>query len=157
MEALKNSDDSLTVGQLREQCRHENTTGSMVKLSQDDSAVEKGNAPESNITGENSSAPLLSKGPADVILKTSLGRKPAHFPHKIHQDKYTCGTCHHGKDSSGMLARYTEETTIYKCTTCHNANMPNEELNNFQSIGHKLCRECHRKNCLLYTSDAADE
>lgn len=119
MEALKNVDDSVTVGQLREQYQQES---------------------------ENVSSPAGSNGPEELILKTPQARKPSYFPHKKHQGKYTCDTCHHGKDSSGRLVKYTTATTILKCTACHNTDMPNEELNNFKLIGHKLCRECHRKN-----------
>jgi len=99
-----------------------------------------------NMTSENASSPVSSNGPAEMVLKTSQAKKPAYFPHKTHQDKYVCGRCHHSKDSSGRLVRYNEETNIYKCAACHNDDMPNEQLNGFQLIGHKLCRECHRKN-----------
>ena len=129
MEAVKYADDSVTVGQLREQCQEETGTISSTKPSRDSSTVENS-----------------SDGPKEMVLKTVQARKPAYFPHKRHQDKYTCGKCHHGKNSSGMLVQYTAETTIYKCTACHNTDLPNKELNDFQSIGHQLCRECHRKN-----------
>lgn len=128
LEALKKADLSVTVGQLHEQCPPENGKNLTASPSQDLSE------------GENAG----SNGPAEVILKTSLAKKPAYFPHKRHQDKYACSTCHHGKDSSGRKAVYSAETIIYKCTTCHNADMPDKELNSFQSIGHKLCRECHK-------------
>lgn len=127
MEALKSADDSVTVGQLREQCQQE--TGTVSKEEPQDNSAEIG-----------------SNGPVEMVLKTSQAKKPAYFPHEKHQGKYSCGTCHHGKSPSGKLVKYTEKTVISNCSTCHNADMPNEELNDFQSIGHKLCRECHRKN-----------
>lgn len=86
----------------------------------------------------------VSDGPAEIILKTSLARKPAFFPHRRHQSIYPCATCHHGKDSSGRRIQYNPETIINKCTTCHNPDMPNMDLNGFKAIGHQLCRECHR-------------
>ena len=141
MEALKKADDSVTIGQLRKQCQQETGTSSTAKPSQDSSAVEKQYVPN-----ENARSPLSSNGPAEMILKTSQARKPAYFPHKTHQDKYTCGRCHHGKDSSGRLVKYTAKTDVYKCAACHNTDMANEELNSFKLIGHKLCRDCHRKN-----------
>jgi hypothetical protein len=128
LEALKKADYSVTVGQLHEQCTQETGKNLIANPSPDRSA------------GENAG----SNGPAEVILKTSLAKKPAYFPHKRHQDKYACGTCHHGKDSSDRIEIYDEETVIYRCTTCHNADMPNKELNSFQAIGHTLCRECHK-------------
>jgi hypothetical protein len=130
MEALKSADNSVTVGQLREQCQEEETgTISRAKPSQDSPTVE-----------------MSSDGPTEMVLKTAQARKPAYFPHKRHQDKYACGRCHHGRDSSGKLVKYTAKTIIYKCTACHDTDLPNEELSDFKLIGHKLCRECHRKN-----------
>ncbi len=146
LETLKHADDSVTVGQLREQCQPETETRSIGKPSQDSSSVEKNNAPNNNMMSEKADSPLSSNGPEEMVLKTSLAKKPAYFPHKTHQDKYTCGTCHHGKNTTGSMAKYTDKTVIYKCMTCHNADMPNEKLNSFQMIGHKLCRECHRTN-----------
>ena len=128
LEALKYSEYSITVGQLHEQCQQETRTISGA-IPQDSSAVE-----------------INLNGPTEMVLKTEQAKKPAYFPHKKHQQKYLCGMCHHGKDSSGKLAKYKEKTVIYKCISCHNLNMPNEKLNGFQLIGHKLCRECHRKN-----------
>ena len=134
LEALKNAEASVTVGQLREQCQQDTGTSSVVPPSQSNSSV----ISNTNIMGEN--------GPEEVILKTSQGKKPAYFPHKKHQSKYSCGTCHHGKNSSGKLVKYTEKIIIEKCTVCHDSSMPNKELNSFKLIGHGLCRECHRKN-----------
>lgn len=128
LEALKYAEDSATVKQLREQCQEETGTVSKAK------------------PHESSTAEIGSHGPPEIILKTAQARKPAYFPHRKHQDKYYCGTCHHGRDSNGRLIMYTQKTVIYKCTYCHNIDMQNDKLNGFQLIGHKLCRECHRKN-----------
>ena len=128
MEAFNQADDSVTVGQIREQCRQES------------SAVEQ---PEAPVPAGSAGS---SAGPVEIILKTPQARKPAYFPHQRHQEKYSCGTCHHGQDSSGRLVKYTATTINSKCTSCHNSTMPNPELNDFQLIGHKLCRECHRTN-----------
>ena len=134
LETLKNADDSVTVGQLRKQCQQETKTSSIASSSQANSPVI-------------SNATMMSEnGPAEVILKTFQAKKPAYFPHKIHQAKYNCGECHHGQTSLGKLVKYTAKTNIDKCTSCHNTDMANEELNSFKLIGHKLCRECHKKN-----------
>jgi hypothetical protein len=134
LEALKNAEASVTVGQLREQCQPDSGTSSVAPPSQANSSV----ISHTNIMSEN--------GPAEVIMKTSQGKKPAYFPHEKHQRKYTCGACHHGKNSSGKLVKYTSKTIIEKCTACHDSSMPNKELNSYKLIGHELCRECHRKN-----------
>ena len=134
LEALKNAEASVTVDQLRKQCQPDTGTSSVAPSSQANSPV----ISNTNIMSEN--------GPSEVIMKTSQGRKPAYFPHEKHQSKYTCGTCHHGKNSSGKLVKYTVKTIVEKCTACHNSSMPNEKLNSFKLIGHELCRECHRKN-----------
>lgn len=128
MDALKYAEDSVTVGQLRQQCREESGTISRAKP-RDISAADKS-----------------TKGPPEMVLKTEQATKPAFFPHRKHQEKYSCGTCHHGQRPSGAIAKYTEKTVIYKCISCHNQSMPNEKLNGFQLIGHQLCRECHRKH-----------
>ncbi len=138
MDALKSADDSLTVGQLREQCRQQTGSASMTTPAGDSSTSSVKTA------DEHIGSPLDPNGPVEILLKSSQARKPAYFPHKRHQERYNCGTCHHGKDAGGNLVRYTPDTIIYECTACHNADMPNEQLNDFQSIGHKLCRECHR-------------
>ena len=134
LEALEKADDSMTVGQLREQCQQDARTSSVIPASQVNSSA----ISNANIMSEN--------GPEELVLKSSQGKKPAYFPHKKHQSKYTCGTCHHGKKSSGRLERYSAKLIIEKCTACHNGSMPNKKLNNFKLIGHELCRECHRKN-----------
>ena len=128
LEAVKYGDGSVTVKQLRQQCQEEAGTISRAKP-QDSSAVDVG-----------------SDGPTEMVLRTAQARKPAYFPHRKHQEKYYCGSCHHGMDPFGKLAKYSEKTEIYQCTACHNDDMSNEQLNGFQLIGHKLCRECHRKN-----------
>jgi len=135
LKALKSADDSLTAGQIREQCRH--LAGA--------SNTAQSASPGTNVAASaNSGSSVEASGPEEVILKTAQARKPAYFPHRKHQERYPCGTCHHGRDAAGNLVKYSPETIIYECTACHNADMPNEELNDLQSIGHALCRECHR-------------
>ncbi|GAB4342484.1 MAG: hypothetical protein Kow0089_17600 [Desulfobulbaceae bacterium] len=128
LQALHYADDAVTVGQLREQCREE-TEGV---------ATDK--------PGEPAEGKVHSTGPEEIVLKTATSRKPAYFPHKKHQERYDCGTCHHGRTPAGKREEFSENTVIYKCTFCHNSDMPNEKLNGFQLIGHRLCRECHRKH-----------
>ena len=80
-----------------------------------------------------------------MVLKTAKARKPAFFPHKKHQDMYSCDTCHHTKDATGKQGPYVEGQEK-KCVTCHNKkDMPNKKLNGFKKIGHARCKECHKK------------
>ncbi len=146
LDACKYADDSMTIGELRKQCKEELETNLSEKNTKDSSASKTSSARETNKISGNTDSPGNTNGPVEVILKTFKAKKPAYFPHQRHQGKYTCGRCHHGKDSDNRLVGYTPETKILKCIVCHNAEMPNKELNGYQLIGHKLCRDCHRNN-----------
>jgi len=73
-------------------------------------------------------------GPDEIILKSTEGRKPALFPHRSHQDKYSCSECHHVLE---------QVMTIGKCARCHNETMENMSLNSLKNAGHTLCKNCH--------------
>jgi len=85
-------------------------------------------------------------GPEEMVLKTAAAKKPANFPHKKHQEKFSCGDCHHGKTDDGKQAPYAEGQAVQKCASCHNAEMANPKLNSFKLAGHGNCKECHKKN-----------
>ena len=88
----------------------------------------------------------LELGPEIIKLQTSRKRKPALFPHRQHQETWSCEICHHGKDSEGNQTPYTEGMRIQHCITCHNpTNMKNKKLNNFMLAGHARCKGCHKK------------
>jgi predicted CXXCH cytochrome family protein len=78
----------------------------------------------------------VSIGPEEIILKTEAARKPADFPHRQHQEAFTCTRCHHAKD---------EIMVIDKCESCHNQDISNPEVNSFKKAAHKLCKECHKQ------------
>lgn len=84
-------------------------------------------------------------GPADMVLKTEKGQKPATFTHKKHQDILSCGECHHGMDADGKKTDYAEGMAIAKCESCHNATMAKPELKDFKGAAHANCKECHKK------------
>ena len=84
-------------------------------------------------------------GPADMVLETDKHKKPAQFGHKKHQDLMPCSECHHGKDDAGKQTAYKEGMKIQKCASCHNKDMANAKLNNFQKAAHKNCKDCHKK------------
>ncbi len=78
----------------------------------------------------------VSIGPADILLQTEEARKPADFPHRQHQEKYSCTFCHHAKD--GIMV-------IDKCAGCHTKTISNAEVNSYKKAAHKLCKDCHKK------------
>ena len=93
------------------------------------------------------SAEERDKGPADITLQTEAAKKPAIFPHAKHQEKNSCETCHHYTDADGKKAPCVDASDpIQKCVTCHNSAIGIEALNSYKKAGHKLCKDCHKKN-----------
>ena len=85
-------------------------------------------------------------GPDTIKLQTSRKRKPAIFPHRQHQDTFSCDKCHHGKDSEGNQVPYTVGMEIQHCATCHNpTSMQNNKLNNLMLASHAKCKGCHKQ------------
>ena len=78
----------------------------------------------------------VSIGPADITLQTESARKPANFPHRQHQEAYSCTVCHHAKD---------EIMVIEKCANCHNKDISNADVNSYKKAAHKLCKDCHKE------------
>jgi hypothetical protein len=74
-------------------------------------------------------------GPADITLQTEAARKPSDFPHRQHQDAYSCTVCHHAKD---------EVMVIDKCAGCHTKDISNPDVNSYKKAAHKLCKDCHK-------------
>jgi predicted CXXCH cytochrome family protein len=60
------------------------------------------------------------KGPAEIILKTADGKKPATFPHAKHQEKQECDKCH--KDPNFTKGAWTKDSGHALCKECHKAN-----------------------------------
>ncbi len=62
------------------------------------------------------------KGPAEMTLTTADAKKPALFPHAIHQtsDKVACDDCHKALDVKKMA---TDKNYAHKegCKACHKA------------------------------------
>lgn len=78
----------------------------------------------------------VSIGPAEITLQTESARKPADFPHRQHQEAYSCTACHHAKD---------EIMVIDKCASCHNKDLSNADVNSYKKAAHKMCKDCHKK------------
>ena len=76
-------------------------------------------------------------GPAEMVLKTEAGKKPATFPHKAHQDLMDCATCHHTKAADGKQGPYVAGQEG-KCLSCHVAK------DEFKKKAHKSCKGCHK-------------
>ena len=86
-----------------------------------------------------------SLGPAVIKMQTARKKKPAIFPHRIHQESWECEVCHHGRDAEGKQTPYVEGMVIQHCPTCHNLKMPNKKLNSFMKSAHARCKGCHKK------------
>jgi len=78
----------------------------------------------------------VSIGPAEIVLQTESARKPADFPHRQHQETYSCTACHHVRD---------EIMVIDKCANCHTKEISNAEVNSYKKAAHKLCKDCHKE------------
>ena len=82
----------------------------------------------------------VSIGPAEIVLQTEAARKPADFPHRQHQEAYSCTACHHAKD---------EVMVIDKCANCHTKDISNADVNSYKnSEGMDApikCSGCHAK------------
>lgn len=85
-----------------------------------------------------------NSGPEEITLQTAEAKKPAHFPHKKHQETIKCEVCHHTMDATGKKGPYVEGQEK-KCATCHNKDFANPELNSLKAVGHARCKECHKK------------
>ena len=90
-------------------------------------------------------------GPADITIEGDAKKpKPAVFPHKAHQDKLSCGDCHHGMDADGKQVPYTDGQEIGKCVDCHNTEKlagktkGKLKLDTFKGAAHGNCLECHK-------------
>lgn len=84
-------------------------------------------------------------GPAEMVLKTVAGKKPANFNHAKHQEKFKCGDCHHGKDDHGKQVPYADGQAVQKCDTCHNKEMMADvKINSFKGAAHANCKGCHK-------------
>jgi hypothetical protein len=92
----------------------------------------------------------VDKGPAEMTLESTIDKakkaKPAIFPHANHQERLTCGDCHHSKDADGKQIAYVEGQKIEKCESCHNkaAGMP-KKLTTYKNAAHASCKACHKK------------
>lgn len=83
-------------------------------------------------------------GPETMILKTAKAKKPATFPHALHQKSVTCDACHHGKNDDGSQKPFVDGQKNGKCVSCHNPDLANTKLNSFKNAAHSSCKSCHK-------------
>ena len=88
---------------------------------------------------------VTNRGPEEIKMQTARKKKPALFPHRMHQGMYGCEACHHGMDEDGQQTPYAEGMEIQHCVTCHNTKMKNTKLNNLMQASHARCKGCHKK------------
>ncbi len=99
--------------------------------------------------GFTANAMAADKGPADITMQATVDAaakpKPAVFPHAKHQEKATCGECHHSKDAAGKQVAYVDGQKIEKCESCHNkaAGIANAKVATFKDAAHTNCKGCH--------------
>ena len=99
---------------------------------------------------------FADKGPADIIVGAD-GKKPAVFPHAVHQDMMGCAECHHSMADDGSQVPYVEGQAIQKCAECHTGDTlagktaGKLKLDTMKGAGHGNCLECHKEKA------AADE
>ncbi|PIW01204.1 MAG: hypothetical protein COW42_05645, partial [Deltaproteobacteria bacterium CG17_big_fil_post_rev_8_21_14_2_50_63_7] len=74
---------------------------------------------------------LQLRGKEIVILKASKG--DVSFPHREHQGKFECTTCHHKTPPNG---------TPEACSHCHGVV---EEAPSMKDALHKRCKDCHKE------------
>lgn len=92
-------------------------------------------------------------GPADITMVGAKSKKPkpAQFPHKQHQDAFSCADCHHSMTDDGKQVAYVDGQEIKKCESCHNAEvLPGVKvgklkLDTIKGAGHGKCLACHKK------------
>ena len=85
------------------------------------------------------------RGPAVIKLQTARKKKPALFPHRMHQEMWDCEVCHHGMDAEGNQTSYTAGMGIQHCVTCHNPKMKNKKLSSLMKAAHVRCKGCHKQ------------
>jgi hypothetical protein len=78
----------------------------------------------------------VSIGPAEITLQTESAKKPALFPHRQHQETYSCTVCHHVKN---------EVMVIDRCDACHTLDISNPDVNSYKKAAHKMCKDCHKR------------
>ena len=86
-----------------------------------------------------------ARGPDEIQMQTARAKKPALFPHRMHQEIYGCEACHHGMDTESKLIPYAEGMEIQHCVTCHNPKMENKKLSSLMKASHVRCKGCHKK------------
>ncbi len=85
------------------------------------------------------------RGPAVIKLQTARKKKPALFPHRMHQEVWDCEVCHHGMDAEGNQTPYAAGMEVQHCVTCHNPKMKNKKLSSLMKAAHVRCKGCHKQ------------
>lgn len=92
-------------------------------------------------------------GPAEMTLESTGSKKPkpAFFPHKAHQDAFSCAECHHSMTDDGKQVAYQEGQEIGKCASCHNTDKlagkvkGKDKLDTLKGAAHANCLACHKE------------
>ncbi len=91
---------------------------------------------------------FADKGPEVITMESK--KKPAVFPHKKHQDAFSCADCHHSMGDDGKQVAYAEGQAVEKCASCHNKEklagktLGKLKLDTIKGAGHGNCLACHK-------------
>ena len=77
------------------------------------------------------------------------GRKPARFSHETHMALgMECGVCHHDREHNSQTAEMIgamPDTRQLQCTSCHNGEFADSELQRAKDVFHARCKTCHQE------------
>lgn len=75
-------------------------------------------------------------------------KKPARFDHQTHLNLgVNCGVCHHDEKHQPRAKADIEamkDSSQLQCSSCHNKNFSNPDLQSAKQIFHARCRDCHK-------------
>lgn len=100
------------------------------------------------VVGATAISSFADAGPADITMEGE--KKSAVFPHKKHQDAFSCAECHHSM-ADGKQVAYVDGQEIKKCGECHNKDvlagkmLDKLKLDTLKGAGHGNCLACHKK------------
>jgi len=84
---------------------------------------------------------------AEIIIKGE--KKSARFSHPVHMDLgVACGQCHHGSEHQPLTDNEIgamKNTAGLQCSSCHNKDFANPELQTPKAAFHARCKECHKQ------------
>lgn len=76
-------------------------------------------------------------------------KKSAKFSHPVHLKlALACGVCHHGSEHQPLTDKdiaAMENSLQLQCTSCHDKDFADPELQTLKAVFHGRCKECHKQ------------